>query len=67
LDLSRPKQKKTPFLTEGREKDNKGPKKDKKGPKRDKRFIIIYLFQKGQKGQEKTKKIKGTPLGFYTR
>jgi len=31
------------------------------------RLFVADLFQKGQKGQEKTKNIKGIPLGFYTR
>ena len=65
---SRPKTKKTPFLTvvpkrtrKGQEKDKKGQEKDNKGREKDKGSIFIDLFLKGQKGQEKTKNIKGAP------
>ena len=69
--LFRPKSKKTPFLTDYQERTRKGQertrkgqnglKKENKGPKKDKWFIFADLFQKGQKGQEKTKNIKGAP------
>jgi len=51
----------------GQIKDQIGQEKDQIGQIKDKGFIFIDLFLKGQKGQEKTKNIKGTPLGFYTR
>ena len=60
-----------PFLTDvpkrtrkGQEKDKKGQIKDNKGREKDKGFIFIDLFQKGQKGQEKTKTSRVPPEGF---
>jgi hypothetical protein len=51
----------------GQIKDQIGQEKDQIGQEKDQGFIFIDFFLKGQKGQEKTKNIKGTPLGFYTR
>jgi len=55
--------KKTTFRTDYQKRTRKGQgqKKDKKEREKDKGFIFSDLSLKGQKGQEKTKNIKGTP------
>ena len=58
------------FLTDYQERTRKGQGKDEKrtkGKKRTSKLFLFYFCLKEQKRQEKTKNIKGIPLGFYAR
>ena len=55
------------FLTDYQERTRKGQGKGQKDKKRTSDLFLFYFCLKEQKRQEKTKNIKGIPLGFYAR
>ena len=54
-------------MKKGREKDKERTRKEQKDKKRTSDLFLFYFCLKEQKRHEKSKNIKGIPLGFYAR